>query len=231
MLQILEHEPMTSREVATILKTEQQSASTWLEELQNAGKIERKWLKQRSPYYPCYQAVSANERLSAEVAARKDLEKQVRDLEKQVRVEAIVRQNAELRAKNAEAAANRKAEDRIAVEVAALRMAERKARTAEEKARKEISIEAAAREKAEQRAIRAERRARSSPPTQRQSNRPPQSSRPNPSQNQENPSSSPASPSSAKNQSSPRQSNSGCLWLVTLPGQLGLLALLGNFFL
>ena len=33
----------TSREVATVLKTEQQSASAWLE--QKAGKIERKWLR------------------------------------------------------------------------------------------------------------------------------------------------------------------------------------------
>ena len=230
MLQILEHEPMTSREVATVLKTEQQSASAWLEQLQKAGKIERKWLKQRSPHYPCYQAVSANERLSAEVAARKDLEKQVK-------AEATARQNAELLAKRVEATANRKAEDRIAVEVAARLKAERKARTAEEeankKAGKKISIEVAARKKAEQRANRAEQRARSSPPAQRQSHRQSQFPSPNPSQQQKNPSPipSPASPSPAKNQSSPRQTKSGCLWLLTLLGQLGLLALLGRFVL
>ena len=237
MLQILEHEPMTSREVATVLKTEQQSASIWLEGLQKAGKIERKWLKQRSPHYPCYQAVSAGERLSAEVAARKELEKQVK-------AEAAARQNAELHAKGVEATANKKAEERIAVAVAARRRAERRARTAEEdankKAKKEISIEVAARKKAEQRAsraeqraLRAEERARSLPPAQKQYHRQSQAPGPNPSQLQidNSPIPSPSSPSPAKDQSSSRQNKSGCLWLLALLGQLGLLALLGLFVL
>ncbi|MYH63867.1 MAG: hypothetical protein F4148_19685 [Caldilineaceae bacterium SB0675_bin_29] len=230
MLQILEHEPMTSREVATVLKTEQQSASVWLEELQKAGKIERKWLKQRSPHYPYYQAVSAGERLSAEIAVRQDLEKQVK-------AEAVARQNAELLSKKTEAAANKKAEERIAVEVAARRRAEDKARSAEKeanrKAKKKISIEAEARKKAEQRAVRAEELARSSLPAQRQSHRQSQAPRPNPSQQQKNnrPIPSPASSSPTTNHSTPSQTKSGCVWLLALLGQIGLLALLGSFFL
>lgn len=245
MLQILEHEPMTSREVATILKTEQQSASAWLEELQNAGKIERKWLKQRSRHYPCYQSVSAGERLSAEVAARQDLEKQVK-------AEVAARQNAELRTKKTEAAANRKAEERIAVEVAARRRAEKRARTAEaeanrkaekrartaeeeanRKAKKQISIEVEARMKAERRAVQAEELAKSSPPTQRQTDRQWQNPRPNLSQKQANnqPKPAHASTSPAKKHSTPSKSKSGCVSLVALLGLLGLLTLLGSFFL
>ena len=155
MLQILEQEPLTSQEVATILKTESQIASGWLEQLQKADKIERKWLKHRSPHYPCYQAVSAKERLAAEVEARKTTEQQLAEAD-------LARREAEKSAEMARKEEQQRLSDRMKKLVATRQKAERRADSAEKRADEQT----AARKWAERRADeeedsrkRAERRA------------------------------------------------------------------------
>ena len=55
MLQVMDSNPMTSREVAEVLGKEQEQTITWLRRLQEAGRVEYVWLK-RSPHHPCYQS-------------------------------------------------------------------------------------------------------------------------------------------------------------------------------
>ena len=57
ILQNLKQNTMTSREVAAVLKTEQEQAITLLKRLLSVNQIEITWSK-KSPYAPCYQPVN-----------------------------------------------------------------------------------------------------------------------------------------------------------------------------
>ena len=216
ILQILAQEPLSSHEVATVLKTTRQQAAEWLQHLQELEKVESIWLKQRSPHYAFYKVVSSEERIAAEVAARKRAEDQIA-------AEAVTREIAEKRAEAAEKWAEeakekerQKLKDRIDAENSARLKAERRAESAvkvahrrakkqiapevaaRKKAEKRLAEETKAREKAEQRAILAEEQANRSTTAQRQPYRQPQPIDPKPLRQEENAHPSPSTKSGIK---------------------------------
>ena len=172
MLQVMENNPMTSREVAEILGKEQEQGITWLRQLQEAGKVEFVWLK-RSPHYPCYQSakhpnVPATAKdtwtvagIEAEKAARIRAEIQVSAEAatlKKAKEQGAAEMTARLKAREqgaAEKAARQKANELAATEATArLKLREQGAAemTARLKAREQAAAEMAARYKVKEQA-------------------------------------------------------------------------------
>ena len=155
MLQILAQEPLSSHQVATVLKTTQQQAVEWLNQLQELGRVESIWLKHRSPHYAFYKVVSSEKRIAAEVAARKTAEKQLAEAD-------LARKKADKRAVTAREEEQQKLSNRMEKLVAARQKAERRAVSAERRAEQESPARKSAERRADQEATArksAERRA------------------------------------------------------------------------
>ena len=154
ILQILEYDPLTSPEMAEILRIGQEQAVAWLNQLQKAGKIEEIYLK-RSKHYPVgyrirnrsYTTANATNkaRKAAGVAARQKVGewREVKTKAHQTVVERTV----------AEAAVRQKERERITAEaVARTRVQQWKeaVATTRQKERERITAEAVARTRVQQ---------------------------------------------------------------------------------